>query len=594
MERGVRRLGQPPYLEEGHEVTRTPLDPATLAVLENGLRNVVEEMDITTERLAFNPTMSEARDRASGIYDPVTGEVVTQGETGMPIFVGVMQFAVQAAIASGPYQDGDVVILNDPYLGGTHLMDMKLVKPYFYQGRLLAMLANTGHWTDIGGAVPGGFGVKATEVFQEGMRITPTLLYTSGRLNQGVLNLMLDNMRRPDERLGDLKAQVAALNSGAARLTAFLDRYGADTVLAAIAELRERSEKLMRGYLSALPDGDYEAVEYMDTDGVVDEPIMVHAKMSVRADTITFDFSGSSAPVRGPLNAAASATVASVYLAVKHLYPDIPINAGCFRPIEVHIPDTVFLNAKYPKAVSGSSAEVSCRVVDAVFSCMAQAMPDRVPAQCFGTVSNFTMSGTDPATDKTYVMFRFSGGGYGGHPGMDGLSNGSAPISASRTSQVEVLEQLYPIRFDYYSLRADSAGAGRNRGGFGVSFAIRLLRGEAVSSILADRGRFAPQGVLGGTAGAMTEVEYQLSGDSFRPEHTTKAEQVRMVPGDLARIHTAGGGGYGPPLERDLSKVIRDVENGLVSIENARADYRYDAEHSDGQRVAREFAGARE
>ncbi|WP_144876071.1 hydantoinase B/oxoprolinase family protein [Microbacterium sp. 1.5R] len=563
----------------------TNIDPATLAVLENGLRNVVEEMDITTERLAFNPTMSEARDRASGIYDPITGEVVTQGLTGMPIFVGVMQFAVQAAIASGPYQDGDVVILNDPYLGGTHLMDMKLVKPFFYEGRLVAMLANTGHWTDIGGAVPGGFGVKATEVFQEGMRITPTLLYRAGELNDGVLNIMLDNMRRPDERLGDLKAQVAALNTGATRLTAFLDRYGSETVLAAIDELRERSERLMRGHLSALPDGAYEAVEYMDTDGVVDEPIKIHVQMRVEGDGVTFDFSGSSAPVRGPLNAAASATVASVYLAVKHLFPEIPINAGCFRPISVEIPETVFLNAKYPKAVSGSSAEVSCRVVDAVFSCMAQAMPDRVPAQCFGTVSNFTMSGIDPATDKTYVMFRFSGGGYGGHPLMDGLSNGSAPISASRTSQVEVLEQLYPIRFDSYALRPDSGGAGKHRGGLGVSFGIRLLRGEAVSSILADRGRFAPRGLHGGGEGAMTTVHYTVDGETFEPEHTTKAEQVRMSPGDTAFIETAGGGGYGSPAARDPQHVARDVLAGLVSPARAEADYAYVAATTDAATV---------
>jgi len=554
-------------------MSATPLDPATLAVLENGLRNVVEEMDITIERLAFNPTMSEARDRASGLYDAVTGEVITQGLTGMPIFVGVMQFAVQAAIAKGPYVDGDVVILNDPYLGGTHLMDMKLVKPFFYQGEQVAMLANTGHWTDIGGAVPGGFGVKATEVFQEGLRITPTLLYRGGELDEAVLTLMLDNMRRPDERLGDLKAQVAALNTGAARLTAFLDRYGKDTVLAAIAELRERSERLMRGYLAELPDGEYEAVDHMDSDGVVDEPIQIHVRMTIAGDAVSFNFAGSSEPVRGPLNAAAPATVASVYLAVKHLFPDIPINAGCFRPVRVEIPDDVFLNARYPKAVSGSSAEVSCRVVDTVFSCMAQAMPDRVPAQCFGTVSNFTLSGVDPATGKTYVMFRFSGGGYGGHPKLDGLTNGSAPISASRTSQVEVLEQLYPIRFDHYAIRPDSGGAGRHRGGFGVSFGIQLLRGEAVSSILADRGKFAPQGVLGGGPGAMTQVEYHLGGSVYRPEHVTKAEQVRMEPGDLALILTAGGGGYGQPTDRDMESVRRDVELGLISPACAEDDY---------------------
>ena len=550
------------------------IDPATLAVVQNGLSQIVNEMDLTTETLAFNPVMSEARDRASGIYHPESAKMVAQGETGMPIFIGVMQFAVESTLADFPdMRPGDIVVLNDPYRGGTHLMDIKLVKPFYYRGERLAILANTGHWTDVGGAVPGGFGVRATEIIQEGLRVPPILLYKEGELDQGVLDLMLSNMRGPEERLGDLKAQLAALNVGEQRLAAFVDKYGKDTVVTCIDELLLRSEQQMRSYLDAVPDGSYAFETCLDSDGRGEDPIAVVLDMKVSGTDITFDFSRSSPPVQGPLNSAISATTAAVYLAVKHVLPEVPINAGCFEPITVVASDEVFLNAKYPKAVSGSSAEVSLRVVDAVLGCMAQALPERVPAACFGTVANFTISGHDPLQDKSYVMFRFSGGGYGGHPETDGLTNGSAPISSARTSPVEVLEQLYPVRFDHYRIREGSAGAGERRGGFGMSFQARLLRGEAVSSVLADRGRFPPYGLHGGHSGAPTEIVYELEGAEYRPPHVTKDEGVEMVPGDAARIATGGGGGWGDPLRRKPGAVVRDIRTELVSEGHAREAY---------------------
>jgi len=553
---------------------RSSVDPATLAVVENGLRQVVEEMDLTTETLAFNPVMSEARDRASGIYHAESGKMIAQGETGMPIFIGVMQFAVESVLAEFPeMRPGDVVVLNDPYRGGTHLMDIKLVKPFFYRGERLAILASTGHWTDVGGAVPGGFGVRATEIIQEGLRVPPIYLYREGTLDQGVLDLMLANMRGPEERLGDLKAQLAALNVGEQRLTAFVDKYGKDTVTACVEELLSRSERQMRSYLGDLPDGSYAFETCLDSDGRSDDPITVALDMEVSGTNITFDFSRSSAPVQGPLNSAISATTAAVYLAIKHVIPEVPINAGCFEPVTVVASDEVFLNAKYPKAVSGSSAEVSLRVVDAVLGCMAQALPGRVPAACFGTVANFTISGHDPLKDKSYVMFRFSGGGYGGHPETDGLTNGSAPISSARTSPVEVLEQLYPVRFDHYRIREGSAGAGERSGGFGMSFQVRLLRGEGVSSVLADRGRFPPYGLHGGCPAAPTEVVYELEGVEYRPSHVTKDEGIEMLPGDTARISTGGGGGFGDPLGREPGAVVRDIRMGLVSENHAREVY---------------------
>ena len=549
-------------------------DPATLAVMQNALRQIVNEMDLALEKAAFTPIMSEARDRANGIYHATTGEVLMQGDTGMPIFVGVMQFAVQSALELYPdLGSDDIVILNDPYLGGTHLMDVKLVRPFFCKGERFAVLANCGHWTDIGGAVPGGFGVRATEIYQEGVRIPPVLLMKDGVMQEDLLKVLFANMRVPEERLGDLKAQIAAINVGHNRLTALLDKYGAEFVKGYVGELTERAERQMRAYIETIPDGEYSFDTNIDSDGLVMEPITVALDLKVEGNEMALDFSRSSAPVKGAMNGSLSATVSSVYVALKHIFAEVPINAGAFRPVHVNAPETTFLNAQFPKAVSGSSAEVSLRVVDAVFGALAQAIPDLVPAACFGSVENFTISGYDPKSDKSYIMFRFSGGGYGGQKGMDGLTNGAAPISAARTSPIEVLEQLYPIAFNYYRIRENSGGAGEYRGGFGVDFQVQLLRGEAVSSVIGDRGIFPPFGLHGGHPGSAATVEYVLGEKVYKPPHVTKDEGVVMTPGDTVTIGTPGGGGWGEPARRNAAAIAQDVRLGLLTPEQAKADY---------------------
>jgi N-methylhydantoinase B len=550
------------------------IDPATLVVMQNALRQIVNEMDLAVERAAFTPIMSEARDRANGLYEAGTGHVIAQGDTGMPIFVSVMQFAVQSALADYPnLGPDDIVMLNDPYRGGTHLMDVKLVRPFYYKGKPFAILANCGHWTDIGGAVPGGFGVRATEIYQEGVRIPPILLQRNGEMQDDILKLLFANMRIPEERLGDLKAQLAALNVGQSRLTALLDKYEADNVGRHIRELAVRAEKQMRTHIEAIPDGIYSFETFVDSDGLIWEPIKVAVDLTVKGSELVFDFSRSSAPVKGAMNGSYSATVSSVFVALKHIFPEVPINAGIFQPVKIIAPETTFLNAQFPKAVSGSSAEVSLRVVDAVFGALAQAIPERVPAACFGSVENFTISGYDPQSGKSYIMFRFSGGGYGGQRSLDGLSNGSAPISAARTSPIEVLEQLYPIAFDHYRLREDSAGAGQFRGGFGVEFQVRLVRGDAVSSVIGDRGKFPPFGLQGGAPAALAVVEYTLRGKPYRPPHLTKDEGILMEAGDVVTIGTPGGGGWGDPHARRPDAVIADLQQGLITSHHAKIEY---------------------
>ena len=544
----------------------TSVDPVTLAVIQNGLQQVCNEMDLAFVRAAFSPVISEALDRSDGIYHRDTGELIAQGELGLPVFVGTMQFSTQAVIERArDVKPGDVFIVNDPYLGGTHLMDVKFVKPFFYRGRLFAWLANTGHWPDTGGSVPGGFSANATEVEQEGLRLPPVRLYKQGELDPEILAIILSNIRIADQRIGDIKAQAAALSIGEKRLTALIDRYGEATVETAIAELKERAARQMRARIAAIPDGVYEGSAVVDSDGVVDEPLLIRMKVTKAGETLTFDMAGSSPPCRGPMNSVIATTRSSIYLAIKHVFPEVPINAGTFEPLRIIDPEGTFLYARYPRPVSGCAAEVSQRIAEAVFSALVKAIPDRLFAAPAGTSGNLALGGVDPARGRAYVMYVISGGGYGGSPQGDGLSNGCSTIGISKTTPIEVMEQYYPVLFEEYSLHEGSGGAGRFRGGFGVNYAIRLRRGEARASMVMDHGRVGPQGAAGGTDGGVNRVAIERAGQVYRPPHLSKDQDIHIGPGDLIRVSTPGGGGFGDPFDRPPELVARDVARGYYT-----------------------------
>jgi N-methylhydantoinase B len=549
------------------------VDPITLAVIQNGLQQVCNEMDLAFVRSAFSPVISEALDRSDGIYAAADGALIAQGELGLPVFVGTMQFSTRAVIEhenSRSVEPGDVFIVNDPYLGGTHLMDVRFVKPFFYKGRLWCWLANTGHWPDIGGMVPGGFSANATEVEQEGLRLPPVKLYKKGVLDREILAIVLANIRIADQRIGDIKAQAAALATGEKRLTALLERYGADTVEAAIQELRRRAAQQMRAKIARIPEGSYEGHAMVDSDGVVNEPLHIRLKVTkTREDDLVFDFAGSSPPCRGPMNSVIATTRSSVYLAVKHVFPDVPINAGTFEPLRVLDPEGTFLYAKYPRPVSGCAAEVSQRIAEAVFSALVKAIPGELFAAPAGTSGNLALGGFDPKKNRAYVMYMISGGGYGGSAAGDGISNGCSTIGISKTTPIEVMEQYYPVLFEEYSLHEGSGGAGATRGGFGVNYAIRLRRGAARASMVMDHGRSGPLGTLGGADGGVNTVTIEKKDGSYRPPHLSKDQDIELQPGDLIRVSTPGGGGYGDPARRDPAKIARDVARGYYTPEQA-------------------------
>ena len=557
-----------------------PLDSVTLAVIGNGLVQVCDEMDLAFSRAAFSPVIAEANDRSDGLYAADTGELIAQGQLGLPVFVGTMQYAVAAVIdavregRAGAPEEGDVFVLNDPYLGGTHLMDVKLVEPFFRDGRLFCWLANTGHWPDIGGMVPGGFSAHATEVEQEVLRLPPVKLYKRGQLDPELMAVILSNIRVADQRVGDIRAQKAALNVGKRRLAALLDRYGDGTVEEAVAELRARAERQMRALIAPIPDGNYEGEAVVDSDGVVDEPLVVRLTVTKAGDELTFDLSRSSPPCRGPMNSVIATTRSSVWLAVKHVFPEVPANAGTFVPLKVIDPEGTFLYARYPRPVSGCAAEVSQRIAEAVFAALVKAVPERVTAAPAGTSGNFALGGWDPERGRSYVMYHITGGGYGGNADHDGLSYGCSTIGISKSAPIEVLEQQFPVLFEEYALAEGSGGAGEHRGGFGVRYALRLTGGEATASFVMDHGRTGPLGALGGRDGAVNRVRVSFAdGREHVPAHLSKDQGIPVRAGDTVHVTTPGGGGYGDPRERDPALVARDLARGYYTEEEARARF---------------------
>jgi N-methylhydantoinase B len=553
------------------------LDAITLSVIQAALQQTCDEMDLTFSRAAFSPVIAEANDRSDGIYSAVDGSLIAQGNQGLPVFVGVMQYSTKTVIemiAEGrclPPQPGDIYIVNDPYLGGTHLMDVRFLMPVYRDGEIFCWLSNTGHWPDTGGAVPGGFSASATAVEQEGLRLPPVKLFKQSVLDLEIYSIISSNIRVADQRIGDIKAQAAALMVGQDRLNEILDRYGDDTVLDAIAELRHRASEQMRANIALIADGIYRSTAFVDSDGVVDAPLTIALAVEKKGDVLIFDFAGSSPPCAGPMNSVLATTLSSVYLATRHIFPDVPISAGAFEPLVVKRPEGTFLDAKYPRPVSGCAAEVSQRIAEAVFAALVQALPEKVTAAPAGSSGNFALGGHDPARGRDYVMYQISGGGYGGNFSQDGLSNGCSTIGISKSPPVEIMEQAFPVLYTHYALREGSGGAGKHRGGFGLAYEVELLRGEARASFVMDHGRVGPQGVLGGMDGAVNSVTVIRDGKAHVPQHLSKEQDIALKAGDRVRVGTPGGGGYGDPRDRDENAVRRDVQLGYYTAEQAKA-----------------------
>jgi N-methylhydantoinase B len=539
------------------------IEPVTLAVLKGRLEQIADEMDATLFRSAFNPTIAEAHDACHGLYDATTGATLVQGKSGLPIFVGVMAFATKAVIDKFPgARDGDVFIFNDPYLGGTHLSDFRLIRPCFHGEKLFCWLGSVGHWHDVGGAVPGNYNPAATEYFQEGVLIPPVRLYAGGELNQDILDIVLAASRLPDVAFGDLQAHLSALDLGAARVAALLAEYGAELVAEALRELRARASAQIRAEIAALPDGQWSQEDFLDNDGRTDVPLRIACDITVAGDRLTLDFSRSAPACAGPVNISRATTVASVYVALKHLFPEVAANSGVLDPIEVIVPEGSLLDAQRPKPVGGYT-ETILRIIDVLFSAFARFRPERACGNAYGTINALSLAGTR-ADGRRWVLFQFFGGGHGGNPEGDGLSHGNPPIATAIIPPVEVMEAAYPVRYTQWALRDGSGGAGEHRGGLGAVYEIELLEQEAEAFVFAERARFAPKGVLGGGDGAPNRIAYEQDDGWQTPPLGSKVVGVQFRRGQRIRIESPGGGGWGDPARRSEERAERDRSMGYA------------------------------
>lgn len=550
--------------------TPAAMDPVTLAVLRGRLEQIADEMDATLYRSAFNPIIAEAHDACHGLYDALTGDTLIQGKSGLPVFVGAMAFAVRAAMRvaaeRGGMQPGDVWLFNDPYEGGTHANDFKLVRPCFRNGQLFCFLASAAHWHDVGGAVPGNYNPAATECWQEAVQIPPVRILRAGVLDDDVLAILRANTRLPDSLWGDLNGQLAALELGARRLDGLLDEYTEAKVAQALVELRTRAVRLMRSHIASLPDGRYSFEDVLDNDGVKDELLTIALDMTVAGDRLTLDFSRTSPQCAGPVNISRATAVAACYVALKHIFPDVPANAGVLDAVDFVMPDGLVISAARPRPVGGYT-ETILRMIDVIFSATALADPQRAVAHAYGTINALSIAGhrtDDKRKGQRWVMFSFFGGGHGGHSDGDGLSHGNAPISTATIPPLEILEAAYPVRFTQWALRPGSGGDGEHRGGLGAIYEIELLEDSAEAFIFGERGKSAPKGIHGGQPAMPNVFEYRQNGEWKTPPMVSKMLGIQLKKGDRVRLQTPGGGGWGTPANRSIDDRQRDAALGYT------------------------------
>ncbi len=537
-------------------------DPVELEIFKNLYHSIAEEMGAALRRTAFSPNIKERRDYSCAVFDS-TGEVIAMGDH-MPVHLGSMPLSVRAAIAGCEMVPGDVVMLNDPFRGGTHLPDITLVAPvYVWRERSRPRragnrpdfyVASRAHHADVGGAYAGSMGL-CREIYQEGFRIPPVRIVRAGVMERDVLALLLNNVRTPEEREGDLGAQIAACHTGAERLREVCSRYGTGRAQRAARELLQYSEELMRAFLLQVPPGIYHAEDFLDNDGISDKPVRIEATVNVarkersrRAGRphhmVEVDFTGSDPQVEGSINAVEAITYSACFYVFRCLLAEeVPATAGLMRPIQVIAPEGTIVNARPPAAVAGGNVETSQRIVDVLLRALAQAIPDRIPAAASGTMNNLTIGGIEPHSGQPFAYYETIAGGMGARPGKSGVSGVHTHMTNSLNTPAEALEYAYPLRVQRYSLRPGSGGAGKHHGGDGIIREIEVLT-DCEVTLLADRRTRGPWGLAGGEAGALGKTSVIRSSGSV-VEMPGKFS-TRLQKGERIRIESPGGGGWGP------------------------------------------------
>ena len=517
------------------------IHPVEFEIFKNLFLSIAEEMGVTLCRTGFSPNIKERLDYSCAVYDGA-GETIAQGDH-MPVHLGAMPLSVRAAIDAFRMEPGDIVMLNDPFHGGTHLPDITLVSPVFLgrDRRPSFYVANRAHHSDVGGMSPGSMPV-AREIYQEGLILPPVRLARRGTIVSDVLAIVLANVRTPDEREGDLTAQIAANRVAEARLGDTVARYGRARTFAYAAALQDYTARVVRAAIRGIPDGRYEFEDALDDTGFADTPVRIRAAVTIAGGRATIDFTGSDAQVEGSVNANYAMTLSACLYVFRCLVgDDVLYNAGVARPLTVIAPEGTIVNARRPSAVAGGNVETSQRITDVVFGALARAIPERIPAASQGTMNNVTMGGTHPATGRRFAYYETMGGGMGGRLGLPGLSGVHTHMSNTRNTPVEAIEHDLPVRIREYSLRRDSAGPGRYPGGEGIVREYEMLTDTAVT-VLSERRRRAPYGAQGGGPGGCGRNTLVREG---QPQPLPGKVEIRLRKGDRLRIETPGGGGYG-------------------------------------------------
>jgi N-methylhydantoinase B len=526
-------------------MTQSAPDPVELAIFRSAVHSIAEEMGAALRRTALSPNIKERRDYSCAVFDD-QARVIAMGDH-MPVHLGSMPMSVEAAVRALALGPGDIAVLNDPYAGGTHLPDITMVLPVFLPGGTSPgfYVSNRAHHADVGGAFAGSMG-PAREIFQEGLRIPPVRIVRSGAVDREMMNLLLLNVRTPEEREGDLAAQIGACRVGERRILDLVEKYGGPQMLALIEGLLDYSERLVRAELRRMPAGSFAAEDALDDDGVSDMPcrICVRLRIDPEAGSLHVDFTGSSPQVQGSINAVRAITLSACFYVLRCLLErDAPATAGILRPLTLVTPPGSIVDALPPAPVAGGNVETSQRIVDTLMRALAQAAPDRVPAASSGTMSNLTIGGMDPRTGEPFTYYETTAGGMGARPTLDGISGVHTHMTNSLNTPVEALEYAYPLRVRRYGYRSESGGSGRFRGGNGLVREIELLAPAQVT-LLADRRRFRPWGLEGGGEGSPGRATVMDAATGRVAELPGKCSRY-LHAGDVLRIKTPGGGGWG-------------------------------------------------
>ncbi|MEE8247457.1 MAG: hydantoinase B/oxoprolinase family protein [Alphaproteobacteria bacterium] len=551
------------------------IDPITLEILHNGLRSVTDESYIAITKAAYSTNIKERRDHSTAIMD-VRGRLIVQAENSLPIHLASMLGLMECLLAKYPPEsihEGDIFVANDPYeAGGTHLPDVNLAMPVFTEGNLLGFVCNLAHHADIGGMAPGSMAGGMSEIYQEGLRIPVVKLFSRGELVRDLFDILLLNVRVPEERRGDYYAQIAACRLGARRLDELLQRHGAERLNVAFETILDRTENRIRAAIAEIPDGTYRFEDVLDNDGMGTEDIAIRVTVGIAGDAARFDFAGTGPQVRGNINVTLNATQSAVYYTLKGMLdPDIPNNHGLIRSVEITAPEGTIVNARFPAAVAGR-ANTTQRIVDVLIGALAQALPERAVGAANGANTTAVFFGDDPRGGGSYLYLETLGGGFGGRASKDGKDGVQVHITNTSNLPVEAIEMEYPLMVESYGLIEDSGGAGTHRGGMGLRRVIRPVGHEAVFSGMGERFRHQPWGIFGGAPGATGRFALRHA-DGNETALDDKPSGVRFGPSEAIVMETPGAGGYGPPEARTAEALAADRRGGKFTDEYLARHY---------------------